>query len=50
MKPFGWITPIKKRTGETPDISAFAQFKFYEKVYYHDPGQPFQETKEKCGY
>jgi hypothetical protein len=43
-----WITPIQKRTGETPDISAFTQFKLYEKVHYHDPGQPFPETKEKC--
>jgi hypothetical protein len=46
----GWDTPIKKRTGETPDISALLQFRFYEKIYYHDPTQSFPGTKEKCGY
>ena len=41
--PFlGWITPIQKRHGYTPDISAFLNFRFYEPVYYkiHD-----QDTK-----
>jgi hypothetical protein len=35
-----------------PDTEADRRdkFKFYDKVYYHDPGQPFAETKEKCGY
>jgi hypothetical protein len=35
---------------ETPDISAFLKFKFYEKVYYHDPDQKYPGTKEKSGY
>jgi hypothetical protein len=46
----GWATPWSKRRGETPDISAFLQFRFYEKVYYHDPSQKFPSTKEKTGY
>jgi Reverse transcriptase (RNA-dependent DNA polymerase) len=45
-----WATPWSKRRGETPDISAFLQFKFYEKVYYHDPEQKYPGTKEKPGY
>jgi hypothetical protein len=39
-----------KRRGETPDTSDFLHFKFYEKVYYHDPYQKYQGTKEKPGY
>ena len=46
----GWATPWSKRRGETPDISAFLQFRFYERVYYHDPSQKFPGTKEKTGY
>jgi hypothetical protein len=46
----GWYTPIRKRTGKTPDIFALLQFRFYKKVYYHDPNQPYPETKEKSGY
>jgi hypothetical protein len=32
----GWLTPIQKRKGHTPDILAFLHFTFYEKVYYMD--------------
>ena len=46
----GWATPWSKRRGETPDISAFLQFRFYEHVYYLDPEQKFPGTKEKTGY
>jgi hypothetical protein len=46
----GWTTPWSKRRGETPDISAFLQFRFYEHVYYLDPDQKFPGTKEKTGY
>ena len=46
----GWTTPWSKRRGETPDISAFLQFRFYEPVYYLDTSQPFPSTKEKLGY
>jgi hypothetical protein len=45
-----WATPWFKRRGETPDISAFLQYKFYEKAYYHDPDQKYPGTKEKTGY
>ncbi len=46
----GWVTPWSRRHGETPDISAFLQFRFYEPVYYLDVSQPFPSTKEKLGY
>ena len=46
----GWATPWSKRRGETPDISAFLQFRFYQRVYYLDTSQPFPSTKEKLGY
>jgi hypothetical protein len=45
-----WATPWSKPRGETPDISAFLQFKFYEKVYYYNPDQKYSGTKEKPGY
>ena len=33
--PFlNWRTPIEKRHGYTPDISAFLMYQFYEPVYY----------------
>jgi hypothetical protein len=31
----GWKTPIQALTGQTPDISKFLHFSFYEPVYYH---------------
>jgi hypothetical protein len=46
----GWITPIKKRRGNMPDISAYLHFKFYERVYYMDSDLTFPPTKEKTGY
>ena len=46
----GWITPTKKRKGNTPDISAYLHFKFYERVYYLDSDSTFPSTKEKSGY
>ena len=45
-----WKTPWSKRKGETPDISAFLQFKFYERIYFLDPKMKFPETKERTGY
>jgi len=30
----GWRTPLEKLTGQTPDISPFLQFQFYDPVYY----------------
>jgi len=40
-----WKTPWHKRHMETPDISPFLQFKFYERVYYLDPADKFPATK-----
>jgi hypothetical protein len=31
----GWKTPMHALTGQTPDISKFLHFSFYEPVYYH---------------
>jgi hypothetical protein len=45
-----WATQWSKQRGDTPDIGAFLQFKFYEKVYYHDTEQKYPGTKEKPGY
>jgi hypothetical protein len=46
----GWITPIQKQKGHTPDISAFLHFTFYEKVYYMDSNATYPSSKEKTGY
>ena len=48
--PFlGWKTPIFVRHGYTPDISAFLQFQFWEKVYFKvDEKSP--NPKEAAGY
>lgn len=45
-----WNTPWSKRKGETPDISAYLQFRFYERIYYLDPEEKFPGTREKPGY
>ena len=45
-----WITPFQKRRGHTPDISAYLQFQFYERVFYLDCSESFPSTKEKAGY
>jgi hypothetical protein len=31
-----WRTPMERRHGDTPNISAFLNFEFYEPVYYLD--------------
>jgi hypothetical protein len=46
----GWITPIEKRKGNTPDMLAYLHFKFYEWIYYMDLDLAFPSTKEKMGY
>ena len=45
----GWITPIQKRHGITPDISPYLQFKFWEPIYYLDNEETFPGTTEKLG-
>jgi len=42
-----WITPWQKRHMNTPDISAYLQFHFYERIYYLDPDDKFPSTKYK---
>jgi len=42
-----WITPWQKRCMNTPDISAYLQFRFYECVYYLDLDNKFPSTKYK---
>ena len=49
MSTLDWKTPMEKATGETPDISAFMQFTFWEKVLYYSHGESFPDTTEKVG-
>jgi hypothetical protein len=44
----GWITPIQKRTGATPDILALTQFKFYEKFTTMIPVSLFQTLRKNA--
>jgi hypothetical protein len=47
-----WRTPYEIREGETPDISPYLLFEFWERVYYLDPSEQkgnFPETKESAG-
>lgn len=36
--------------GSTPDISAYAQFDWYEPVFYHEPVPTFPYQKKRIGY
>ena len=45
----GWKTPISVRHGYTPDVSAFLQFQFWEKVYFKVNDQ-HPDSKEAPGY
>ena len=51
VKSLGYRTPIEVRDGETPDISALCQFKFWELVYYqkHNTNFPSQAGTEGLG-
>lgn len=42
-------TPIEIVTGETPDISEYVQFTFYQAIYYWDQTAAFPEEKRKLG-
>ena len=44
-----WQVPIAVRTGITPDISAFLQFRFWEPILYLDPEAAWPSSKEKPG-
>ena len=50
MEALKWRTPVEAAFGETPDISMFLQFEFYEPVYYLSPDASFPETKEQLGH
>ena len=49
-KTLNWKTPQEMLHGETPDISPYLHFHFYEKVYYLDPTKTYPKTKERSGY
>ncbi len=47
---FHWETPTTLRHGNTPNISAFLHFQFYEPVLYLDHTEVYLDTKEKAGH
>ena len=47
----GWISPLQKLDGLTPDISKFLHFSFYEPVYYHPYCNSFpSQSNEEMGW
>jgi len=47
----GWKPPLQVLTGQTPDISPFLHFLFFEPVYYHAYGDNFPSaSNEKQGW
>ena len=44
-----WTTPYEKTHGETPDISVFWSFKFWQKIRYLIKSAKFPENKAKPG-
>ena len=43
------MTPLQKRTGVTPDISAFLQHAFWDPVLYYDQEESWPSSKERSG-
>lgn len=43
-------TPFEAVTGTTPDISSYAQFDFYELVWYYTPTTSFPNDRKTLGY
>jgi hypothetical protein len=43
----GWKTPMQLLTGQTPDISPFLHFSFYQPVYYHSYTVKFPSTSNE---
>ena len=43
-------TPFHMRKGVNPDISAFLQFQFWERILYLDHEHSFPDSKERSGY
>ena len=48
-KSLGWRTPYEKAFGQSPGISPYLYFTFFEAIYYYD-NDSYPETKEKLGY
>ena len=48
-KKLNWRTPFEKAFGQTPDISPYLYFTFFEAVYYYD-NDTYPETRERLGY
>ena len=46
-KTLNWKTPLSVRTGVTPDISAYLQFQFWEKLLVLDTEEAWPASKEK---
>jgi hypothetical protein len=44
----GWKTPLQVMNGQTPDISKFLQFSFYELVYYHTYSDNFTSVSNEA--
>jgi hypothetical protein len=44
----GWKTPLQVVNGQTPDISKFLQFSFYELVYYHTYSDNFPSVSNEA--
>jgi hypothetical protein len=44
----GQITPLQRRTGVTPDISAYLQFRFWQPVLYLDHEESWPSSKERA--
>jgi hypothetical protein len=49
VESLNWRTPWELAKGETPDISPFYQFRFYDKVRYTVPGIAFPNDKDLPG-
>ena len=46
-KTLNWKTPLSLRTGVTPDISAYLQFQFWERLLVLDTEESWPASKEK---
>ncbi len=44
-----WKTPISQHHGYTPDISAYLQFQFWERIWYRSD-EKYPDSKEKPGH
>ncbi|MGH7955109.1 MAG: chromo domain-containing protein, partial [Gloeomargaritales cyanobacterium] len=49
IKSLQWRTPWELCFGDTPDISALYQFKFYDKIRYTTPGIQFPKNRDLPG-